>query len=676
MRVVVALAAAALAAVGLSACGSSRPAAAHVSAPPRAKVHWPGAVLFIRGAPSHGLGVDNTDLLVATPNGSVRDLTSSPGAESNAAWSADGSRVVFERDSTTGHENGDVAYENGIYTWSPGHGSPQRIASCPAGGCAQSEFAWSPNDRQIAFLFDNTNDTAIRVMNADGSGVHTVCDDKRCGYDLAAPLWSPDGRKLVFSDEGVAPFRQGATGGPPTYTPISNVWTANADGSSVKQLTQPGCKAGDRPSGGCSIDTAPTWSPNGKLIAFRRDSHLEVMHADGSHVRSIAQCVACDLDPRLVWTPDSKAIAYPASESIRITTLAGTTKTTRTCAGIHCVFPEQLTWSPSGEQLAFLAGGGPAARVWVIGRDGEAMHWIAAGADNCCLAWAQQVSLRDAEAIPKLPAARHLKLSGTIAYEDSSGVAFLSLGASGGPKLQQTSIDGLDPTLSPDGREIAYGGLSSPISVANIYVADRNGGNVRVLTHTQMGATSPTWSPDGRTIAFNGSSAFGIVSAAGGRARSIAAQAGISQSWNPSGSELLFERQVGFGTTFRTALFTVHPDGSGLRRLTNLPGSQDWAAWSPDGKEIAFDWRGLSGTGAFYLIHPDGTHLRRLTTAQVPVEGSPTWSPNSRYLAVFAYSNGTRDSRVDVIDVKTGRFATVAIVPGYADDGEPSWSAH
>src|SRR5207245_1946302 len=146
------------------------------------------------------------------------------------------------------------------------------------------------------------------VMNADGSGVHTVCEAKRCGHGLATPLWSPDGGKLVFSNEGPSPFRQGACGcsgatgasSATAWTPSSSVWIANADGSGLEQLTQPGCKAGQQVRRSCALDAAPAWSPDGKLIAFRRGDRVEVMDADGSDVHSISNCSDCNLDPRLV----------------------------------------------------------------------------------------------------------------------------------------------------------------------------------------------------------------------------------------------------------------------------------------------------------------------------------------------------------------------------------------
>ena len=403
------------------------------------------------------------------------------------------------------------------------------------------------------------------------------------------------------------------------------------------------------------------------------------MDADGAHLHSIYDCSGafCDQVLPSAWAPDGKALAYApttgrvGSPSFRITTLAGKTETIRTCSGSHCVYPGDLAWSPNGKELAFFAGGArPPSRVWVIGRDGTGMRRIAAAGD-CCLAWVGNVSLSGAKAAPKVSSPPHLHLAGVIAYDRLSrglvsSLNLFSLGAAVRHVLPLASTQGVEPTWSPDSREIAFGGTGATPNT-NIYVADRNGKNIRVLTHFRHGASQPVWSPDGRTIAFEAGGGIELVSASGGQIRSLTE--GTYPSWNPNGSELVFERHLGSGNS--EALFTIRPDGNGLRRITNLPGEQRSAVWSPDGKEIAFEWWTPSGTG-LYLIRPDGMHLRRVTTAALP-QGRPAWSPDSRYLAVLSDDGLKAGSRILVVDVKSGRVATVATVP--SDAADPSWSS-
>src|SRR5262249_44402961 len=149
MKRLTAVAAFAVASVILSACGSSGPA---ISAP-RIEVHGPGSIVFVAGAQTVGFGVGNTELVATTPRGGVRDLTSSATSEYDASWSPDGSRVLFFRRPATRQGTGAADVQPGIYVWTPGHGTPQRIAPCSY-YCRRYNFVWSPDNRQIAFLND------------------------------------------------------------------------------------------------------------------------------------------------------------------------------------------------------------------------------------------------------------------------------------------------------------------------------------------------------------------------------------------------------------------------------------------------------------------------------------------------------------------------------------------
>lgn len=83
------------------------------------------------------------------------------------------------------------------------------------------------------------------------------------------------------------------------------------------------------------------------------------------------------------------------------------------------------------------------------------------------------------------------------------------------------------------------------------------------------------------------------------------------------------------------SLYVMDDDGSNLQRLTASPGL--WPAWSPDGKQIAFNakppevplWPQIY---AIYIINSDGTGEHRLTD-EVAVDSHPTWSPNGKDIA-------------------------------------------
>jgi Tol biopolymer transport system component len=69
----------------------------------------------------------------------------------------------------------------------------------------------------------------------------------------------------------------------------------------------------------------------------------------------------------------------------------------------------------------------------------------------------------------------------------------------------------------------------------------------------------------------------------------------------------------------------MNADGSGQRSLTRDPASDVQAAWSPDGRRIAFS-SDRDGNDEIYVMNADGSGQRNLTPG--PTGGaSPAWSP-------------------------------------------------
>jgi eukaryotic-like serine/threonine-protein kinase len=75
------------------------------------------------------------------------------------------------------------------------------------------------------------------------------------------------------------------------------------------------------------------------------------------------------------------------------------------------------------------------------------------------------------------------------------------------------------------------------------------------------------------------------------------------------------------------------------RPFTSFPGSEDQAAFSPDGKQIAFSWTGESGDNQdIYTKLVDVGAPLRLTTNPAP-EFNPVWSPDGRFVAFLRQSS-------------------------------------
>ena len=127
---------------------------------------------------------------------------------------------------------------------------------------SDSDPAWSPDGRKIAFVSRRKRNEDIYVMNADGTNVVKITD-REANND--SPAWSPDGKKIAFVSLGMRGV---------------DIWVMNADGTNVVNITNH--KA---------TDYEPAWSPDGRKIAFAstraRGVNLFVMNADGTNAVKI-----------------------------------------------------------------------------------------------------------------------------------------------------------------------------------------------------------------------------------------------------------------------------------------------------------------------------------------------------------------------------------------------------
>src|SRR5206468_1029853 len=75
-------------------------------------------------------------------------------------------------------------------------------------------------------------------------------------------------------------------------------------------------------------------------------------------------------------------------------------------------------------------------------------------------------------------------------------------------------------------------------------------------------------------------------------------------------------------------IYVMNRDGTGVKRLTNDPGEDAYPAWSPDGKEIAFQ-SSRSGNLDIFVMNSDGSNVRNLTNNPA-ADMAPSWSRDGR----------------------------------------------
>ena len=136
----------------------------------------------------------------------------------------------------------------------------------------------------------------------------------------------------------------------------------------------------------------------------------------------------------------------------------------------------------------------------------------------------------------------------------------------------------------------------------------------------------------------------------------------------PDGREIVFRGQLRTNDPSRqSGIFAIHPDGSGLRRLTPTDGDGDngymFPQPSPDGRHVAYTvWDVTDNQLRMHLLDLTNGGDRVLDLSGGESEGFATFSPDSNRILFLTYT-GDRD-RIKVAPVD-GSSRPLAMGPSY-----------
>lgn len=106
-------------------------------------------------------------------------------------------------------------------------------------------------------------------------------------------------------------------------------------------------------------------------------------------------------------------------------------------------------------------------------------------------------------------------------------------------------------------------------------------------------------------IAFSRSSTISVMNADGTGQTALPAT-GVSPSWSPDGTQLVFESND-------SDVYVMNSDGTGQRNLTNNLATDLEPAWSFDGTKIAFRSNRVGGVQQVFVMNADGSGQTQLT---------------------------------------------------------------
>ena len=222
----------------------------------------------------------------------------------------------------------------------------------------------------------------------------------------------------------------------------------------------------------------------------------------------------------------------------------------------------QPHWSPDGKLIVFTRCGKWVCSIWLVKPDGTEQRPLTR------LCWAKPPACPDNSRPAFAPDGRHVVFVhewGRIRHPRTgdeianSSVVMTDLEGKHMKVLRRATAFGFgQPELSPDGTKLVYRRYNSsrtrPVWRRALFVVNVKGGRPRRITPWGLRATSGDWSPDGSRIRF--------------------------------ASNAIKDDNLAPGTN----LYSVRPDGTGLRRLTNVGANHYVLAgsYSPDGKAIVY----------------------------------------------------------------------------------------
>ena len=157
-------------------------------------------------------------------------------------------------------------------------------------------------------------------------------------------------------------------------------------------------------------------------------------------------------------------------------------------------------------------------------------------------------------------------------------------------------------------------------------------------------------------------------------------------NWSPKGSRIVFDRSPAPTGNVLGVIYRMNADGSKVVPLTGDFSASgrftEAPAWSPDGRQIAFHLYTLAGpyTDGIWVMNRDGSNLRQVTKGpglagagptDCACDSDPRFSPDGRRIAFDREPNAVQ-AAVFVVNVDGSGLRR--LTPWRIDAGDPKWS--
>jgi Tol biopolymer transport system component len=490
--------------------------------------------------------------------------------------------------------------------------------------------SFSADGKWIVFTSERngSGQADIYRVRADGSGLERLTDDP--ALDDQAAL-SPDGSQLAFvSTRG---------------TRTTNIWILDIGNRKLRNLT--GVPALQAAPGKLDGFFRPSWSPDGKWIAFSSDRNTDfkphsypvpgwehvqelsiyIIQPNGQGLRRLTPAGITAGSPK--WSPDGRRIVFyemRTAQTFAARVRVGASVTSQivsvdleTGARVELTSGPGLKVGPqvlSADRIGYLVKAGPhAGLAFATGQssvegtmrdpawsaDGnrvvyEKMDFTARPQNQSLYSWNSDIEFRYTDVFPTF--SRDGRLAVSDLQNLSNPHASISVMDADGSNRKKVFSDSSGaaflPSWSPDGKWIAFGFggffTARETQPAKLMMVRADGSEPKNLTMGLPNSGFPSWSPDGKRIVYrvwgNGEYGLRMLTLEDGKVTTLTTQFDNFPSWSPSDDRITFTRNHNEDYD----IFTMRPDGTDIRQLTTSPGNDSHSSWTPDGKHIM--WAG------------------------------------------------------------------------------------
>jgi TolB protein len=586
----------------------------------------PQKIVFARVFPNAG----QVGLFIAAADGSgERSLLASGGVDYDPVFSPDGAAIVFTSDREGSAD---------LFRVKPDGTALERLTDDPA---YDDQAAFSPDGKQLVFVSSRGGGIAhLWTMDLQTRRPKALTTGTGAGGDFR-PSWSPDGRWVAFSSDrgSTLPFARGRW----EHLQIADLYVIHPDGSGLQRITEHGNFCGSPKFSADSRRVMAYCMTAEQTLANRRP-----FPEPGNDTRLVSIDIATGASTDVAAGPGVKIspVFLPAGE-------IGFIKKDTAGAGAG-IFYTSGKAGPKGDVRT--ASWSPDGRLVVFHRRLQAppTTWLRMWSRN-----------------PRY----ELTLTGILPSFSPSGDRFVMTGRPDGilgasVAVATPGIDKFDvlyrdekrnilgPQWSPNGDKIIFGigayeaffnGFKSEFlkpgdraeGGAQIAIINPDGTGFREVTSGANNNGFPSMAPDGRRFVYR---SFG-PDGEGLRIMNLETRAVTTLTngydnfplWSPRGDLIMFSRQA----EGDYEIYTIKPDGTGVKRLTFSKGNDAHMAWSPDGEEIAFvsTRMGFKDEAAYtdapqpygelFVMRYDGTNVQQLTDNQWE-DGTPAYRPSPR----------------------------------------------